>query len=452
MADGCEVLFVDDEQPLRTGVEQWLRLSGVKATTFASAEPVLSSLHAEFEGVLVTDVRLPGMDGLALLREALRRDRDLPVVLLTGHGDVAMAVEAMRDGAYDFLEKPFEPNRLLETVRRACEKRRLVLENRRLRRAVATGAGVEARLLGTSAAITQLRREVLELAAAHVNVVIQGETGSGKELVARCLHDLGPRAAGPFVAVNCGAVPEAIFESEFFGHEAGAFTGAAGRRAGKLEHAHGGTLLLDEVESMPLALQVKLLRVLEERAVERLGSHQRIPADVRTVAATKVDLLQAVQRGTFREDLYYRLAVAQIGVPPLRQRREDIPLLFEYFAAESARAHARAAPPLREGELALLVEHGWPGNVRELRNAAERFALGLGGLRLVPQGPGEVEAPPQRVSLPAQVADFERRAIERVLAQCQGDVTAALAILEIPRRTLNEKMARYGIDRQRFVR
>ena len=458
MPDGVEILFVDDEKPLRIAVEQWLRLAGMKVTAVGDAEAALPLLGPDFAGALVTDVRLPGMDGLALLRATVERDRDLPVVVVTGHGDVSMAVDAMRQGAYDFIEKPFAPDRLIDTLRRACEKRRLVLENRRLRRQVAASAGIEARILGTSAAVARLRREILELAATSVSVVIQGETGTGKELVARCLHDLGPRASRPFVAINCGAIPETIFENEFFGHEAGAFTGAVGRRAGKMEHAHGGTLFLDEIESMAPALQVKVLRALQEKVVERLGSHQAIPVDVRTVVATKSDLLECVRRGTFREDLYYRLAVAQILVPPLRERPDDIPLLFEFFAGEAARAHGRPSPVVGEVEIAALLAHSWPGNVRELRNAAERFALGLGGLKLSASAgePAPSTQDPaiagQGAPLAAQVGEFERRAIERALAACQGDVSAAMQLLDIPRRTLNEKMARYGIDRQRFVR
>ena len=451
MPDSPLVLFIDDEMPVRMAVEQWLGLAGMSVATFAEAETALARLSPAFPGIVVTDLRMPRLGGMDVLRRATDLDRDLPVVLVTGHGDVVQAVEAMRQGAYDFIEKPFAPDRLVDTIRRALEKRRLVLENRRLRRHANGATGVEARLMGTSPAMERLRRDVVDLAGTTINVIIRGETGTGKEVVARCLHDLGPRAGRPFVAVNCGAIPETMFESEFFGHEAGAFTGAAGRRVGKLEHAHGGSVFLDEIESMPQALQVKVLRALQERTIERLGSHQSIPVDLRTIAAAKLDLLDAVRAGSFREDLYYRLAVAEIHIPPLRQRREDIPLLFEFFAAAAARAHGRDPRSPGPDDMARLMAHPWPGNVRELKNAAERFAVGPGGLSL-PGAPAGAE--PDIASGPglaALVGDFERRAIERAFADCQGDVGRVMDMLDLPRRTLNEKMARYGIDRQRFL-
>jgi len=445
----CEVLFVDDEPAVRLAVEQWLGLAGMTVRVFDDARAALPRLDSGFPGVLVSDVRMPGIDGFDLLAQALERDRDLPVVLVTGHGDIEMAVEAMRRGAYDFIEKPFVPDRLVDTIRRACEKRRLVLENRRLRHLAAAGGGIETRLLGNSPAAGRLRQEVLEVAATNVNVVIRGETGTGKEVVARCLHEFSARAGRPFVAVNCAAIPESMFESEFFGHEPGAFTGAAGRRVGRFEHAHGGTLFLDEIESMPAALQVKVLRALQEKTVERLGSHQSVPADVRCVVATKVDLLAAVAAGGFREDLYYRLAVAEIRVPPLRARADDIPLLFEFFSSAAAAAHDRPGRPLGGDDLARLLAHSWPGNVRELKNAAERFAVGLGEPALAT--PSEPEAPPAGGSLAGRVAEFERRAIERAFVAAKGDVVKVMEMLDIPRRTLNEKMARYGIDRQAYT-
>jgi len=449
----ADVLFIDDEMPVRVAVGQWLELAGLRVELFAEAEAALPRLSPDFPGIVVSDVRMPRLGGLDVLGHAMAVDRDLPVVLVTGHGDVAMAVEAMRQGAYDFIEKPFVPERLVDIIRRALEKRALVLENRRLRvRAGAGDGGIAARLLGTSAAMQRLRGEILELAATPLNVVIRGETGTGKELVARCLHDFGPRAARPFVAVNCGAIPETMFESEFFGHEAGAFTGATGRRPGKLEHADGGTVFLDEIESMPAALQVKVLRALQERVIERLGSHASIPVDLRVVAAAKLDLLEAVRGGGFREDLYYRLNVAELHIPPLRRRREDIVLLFEYFAAETARRHGRDPRPLGDGDTARLLAHSWPGNVRELRNAAERFALGVGGVTLPGAAVAAVaETPPPGLSLAALVADYERRTIEAAFAAAQGDVVRVMALLELPRRTLNEKMARYAIDRTRFL-
>ena len=319
-----------------TAVEQWLSLSGFEVQLFSRAEACLAQLPRDFPGVILSDVRMPGLSGLELLAEVQRRDPDLPVILLTGHGDVPMAVEAMRDGAYDFLEKPFSPDALLNSLRRALDKRGLILENRRLHQQADHRAQLESSLLGVSRSLQNLRRQVLDLASLPVNVLIRGETGSGKELVARCLHDFGPRAKKPFVALNCAAIPEQLFEAELFGHESGAFTGAQGKRIGKLEYAHGGTLFLDEIESMPLAQQVKLLRVLQEQKLERLGSNQSIHVDLRIIAATKPDLLEEARAGRFREDLAYRLNVAQLRLPPLRERREDIPLLYEHFAHSAA--------------------------------------------------------------------------------------------------------------------
>jgi two-component system C4-dicarboxylate transport response regulator DctD len=449
------VIFVDDEASVRLAVKQWLRLAGIDVVMCESAREALSKLTTE-DAVLVTDVKMPETDGIELLRIAVQQDSDRPVVLLTGHGDIAMAVEAMRSGAYDFVEKPFEPDHLVETIRRACEKWRLVLENRRLRAQLHGKVGLESRIIGTSPAIDALRRSVLDLASTHVNVVIRGETGTGKELVARCLHDFGQRAAQPFVAVNCGAVPETMFESEFFGHEVGAFTGAVARRIGKFEHANGGTLFLDEVESMPLALQVKTLRALQEHTVERLGSHKSIRVDVRTVAAAKVDLLGAVRAGRFREDLYYRLDVAELHLPSLRERKEDIPLLFEFFASEAASLHGREPRPLTDADLRTLLAHDWPGNVRELKNAAERHAIGIGAgiASAIPVATASAETvdAPVRESLSAQVEQFERACIEQALETCRGDMMATMGLLNLPRRTLNEKMARYRIDRRKFAR
>lgn len=437
------VIVVDDEAPIREAVEQWLSLSGFDVRVYSRAEDCLAQLPEHFPGVIMSDVRMPGISGMELLTRVQALDADLPVILLTGHGDVPMAVDAMREGAYDFLEKPFSPETLLRTLRRALEKRELILENRRLHEQADARTQLDATLLGISPSLQTLRRQVLDLSQLPVNVVIRGETGSGKEMVARCLHDFGPRAHKPFVALNCAAIPEQLFEAELFGHESGAFTGAQGKRIGKLEYADGGTLFLDEIESMPLAQQVKLLRVLQDKKLERLGSNKAIEVDLRIVAATKPDLLEEARAGRFREDLAYRLNVAELRLPPLRERREDLPLLFAHFARMAAQRLGRSAPDLSGPQLSQLLSHDWPGNVRELANAAERQVLGLIPAQMVDAAPGQ--------SLAAQQEAFEAQCLRAALTRHKGDIKAVLEELQLPRRTLNEKMQRHGLLREMFV-
>ena len=443
MPERVPILFIDDEAPMRQAVTQWLELAGFELMVHEDAGSAAAKLSSGFPGIVVTDLKMEGMDGMALLRRAQETDPELPVVVITGHGDVQTAVEAMRLGAYDFIEKPFVPERFLDVVRHASEKRQLVIENRRLRRAV-NDRTLASRIVGTSKAAENLRAAVAELAGTDVSVILYGETGVGKDLVARCLHDFGKRQKGNYVAVNCAAIPETMVESEFFGHEAGAFTSATKPRPGKIEHASGGTLFLDEIDSMPQATQGKLLRVLQERVVERLGSNRSIAVDLRAIAASKIDLRKASEEGRFRSDLYFRLSVIELMVPPLRERKEDIPLLFEYFAGLSAAAHKRELPPLSTATVNLLMAQEWPGNVRELRNAAERYALGLGGF--------SSRAPREETkrSLAEQVEAFERAVIERSLAESGGKISSVMEQLDIPRRTLSEKMARLGLDRQRY--
>lgn len=435
------VIVVDDEAAIRQAIEPWLTLAGFEVQLHSRAEECLAQLPEHFPGVIISDVRMPGMGGLALLAQIQARDKDLPVILLTGHGDVPMAVEAMREGAYDFLEKPFSPQALLDTLRRALEKRQLILENRRLHEQADARTRLEATLLGVSPSLVTLRRQVLELAGMPVNVLIRGETGSGKELVARCLHDFGPRAGKPFVALNCAAIPEQLFEAELFGHETGAFTGAQGKRIGRLEYADGGTVFLDEIESMPLAQQAKLLRVLQDRQLQRLGSNHSITVDVRIIAATKPDLLDEARAGRFREDLAYRLNVAELRLPALRERREDIALLFKHFAQAAAERLGRPTPVPGGAQLGQLLAHDWPGNVRELANAAEREVLGLNQTANEPSGQSLVD----------QQEAFEAQCLRAALTRHKGDIKAVLTELQLPRRTLNEKMQRHGLARDMFL-
>ncbi|MBN1672545.1 MAG: sigma-54-dependent Fis family transcriptional regulator [Kiritimatiellae bacterium] len=450
------IIFVDDETHVRRSVDQTLRLAGYAPVCLGAAEPALEPLFYGWPGIVVTDVKLPRTDGLELMRRVLAVDPDIPVVLVTAHGGVPMAVQAIRDGAYDFIEKPFASDMLVDTVQRALEKRALVLENRGLRLEIAGQGGGESPIKGKSPAIQKLRQTIANVADSDADVLITGETGSGKELVARELHAYSARRKKRLVPVNCGAIPETIMESEMFGHEPGAFTGARDRRIGKFEFADGGTLFLDEIESMPPHLQVKLLRVLQERVIERLGSNSRIAVDVRIIAASKIDLQRACEEERFRRDLFYRLNVVRIHVPPLRERRDDIPLLFQNFLVQSAAQYGRTASPVTPNALRQLMQYDWPGNVRELQNAAERYVL---------QGEQEWLTPvylhshssdrgtpiPQTLSLKEQTHAFEKAVIEQELQRQGGSIRATCEALAIPRKTLYDKMARYNLKRADFA-
>ncbi|MFC0216857.1 two-component system C4-dicarboxylate transport response regulator DctD [Pseudochelatococcus lubricantis] len=432
-----DVLVIEDDEDVRLGCLQALALHNIKAIGYEAVENVPRAPMRDFPGIIVSDINLPGMDGLSYFAQLKDKDPDLPVIMITGHGDIATAVQAMRDGAYDFIEKPFASQHFASVVQRALEKRRLAMEVRRLRRQLAAMGDIESRIVGTSQAIVELRELVQELAAVPTDVMILGETGTGKELIARYLHDLSGRK-GPFVALNCGGLPETLFESEIFGHEAGAFSGATKQRIGKVEYANRGTLFLDEIESMPMSMQVKLLRVLQERVVERLGSNKVIPVDFRVIAATKADLLQLSVEGKFRSDLHFRLNIASIELPPLRNRREDIPLLFEHFVDQAALRLNREPPPIREQVILDLMAHNWPGNVRELRNQAERFLLGL------KSGPGS-EAGSGPISLTAAVESFERSLIQEELKRNNGNISRTAEAMMIAKTTLFDKIRKYDI-------
>ena len=441
-----QVVLIDDDPHLRQALSQTLDLAGLKVLPLADAQGLAARVERDWPGVVVSDIRMPGIDGLQLLEQLHARDNELPVLLITGHGDVPLAVQAMRAGAYDFLEKPFASDALLDSVRRALALRRLVLDNRSLRMALSDRQQLSTRLVGQSAQMTRLREQIGALAGTKADVLILGETGAGKEVVARALHDLSSRRTGPFVAINAGALAESVVESELFGHEPGAFTGAQKRRIGKFEFANGGTLFLDEIESMSLDVQVKLLRLLQERVVERLGGNQQIPLDIRVIAATKEDLRQAADHGRFRADLYYRLNVASLRIPPLRERGEDVLLLFQYYADAAADRHGVLANELQAAQRAMLLRHSWPGNVRELQNAAERFALGL-ELALDNSEPGPVDiGQPLAGGLSDQVEHFERALIAAEMARSHTSVRSLAEALGIPRKTLHDKLRKHGLS------
>ncbi|MGH1461820.1 MAG: sigma-54-dependent transcriptional regulator [Neptuniibacter sp.] len=453
-AEPVHVILIDDEEAIRKATRQWLNLAGMEVEDYPSAEAALEHITPGCDRVIVSDIRMPGMDGMSFAREVQQLDPDLPVLLVTAHGDVSMAVEAMRDGVYDFIEKPVEPDLLIDRIQRASEKRRLVLENRKLHKLLSQGPSLESRMIGQSKPMAALRQQILELCQTPVDIVINGATGTGKELIARCLHDFSNRSEQPFVAVNCGAIPENLFESELFGHEKGAFTGAQEKRIGKIEHAQKGTLFLDEIESMPINFQIKLLRVLQERKLERVGSNKEIELDLWVIAATKENLAEASQEGRFREDLYYRFNVVELHLPKLAHRREDIPQLFEFFARKAALQYERDYNTPDEQDLALLMDYEWPGNVRQLKNIAERYVLGMADSRTIRAilGQGENEEQNGHLqSLSDRVQAFERQIIIHALKRHKGSILAVTEELDLPRRTLNNKMKQYEIHRRDFV-
>jgi len=449
MNDRPRVAFVDDDAELRNANQESLELAGFEVYPFADAESALAFLDADFPGVVVSDIRMPRIDGLELFQRLKALDADLPVILITGHGDVPMAVAALHDGAYDFIAKPYGADRLVQSVSRAAEKRRLVLENRRLRLA-AQSAEESLPLIGqTPATGKPATHHPPHRRHRGGRADRPAKPAAARRSVASLLHEWSSRRSGNFVAVNCGALPESMIESELFGHEAGAFTGAQKKRIGRIEHSSGGTLFLDEIESMPPAAQVRLLRVLEQRTIEPLGSNESRELSLRVVAASKIDLGNPVQRGDFREDLYYRLNVVTVSIPPLRERKEDIPLLFAHFMQRAAARFGIEVPQLSPQVSRYLFQHDWPGNVRELAHFAERLALGLGDV-IAPPATLRIES--GHASLPARLEQYEADLIREALLANAGDVRSTLETLGIPRKTFYDKLQRHGIDRAQYVR
>lgn len=441
MRQPCTVYFVDDEPEVRQAVHQTLVLNGYDVASFSTGKDMLKALSENWPGVIVSDLKMPDMDGMGLLEKVLEFDPELPFILVSGHADIADAVKAMQRGAYDFIEKVFTAEDLRKVVQRALDKRALVLDNRRLR-AELSAQRAQSQLIGRSAAMVELRQTIEYVADTNADVLIHGETGTGKELVAESIHQSSRRKAHRFVPINCGAMPETLFESEVFGHVRGAFTSADKAQMGKMEYANHGTFFLDEIEGMPMNLQVKLLRALQERTIQRLGSNKSVDLDLRVVAATKTDLLAASQRGEFREDLYYRLNVVTLTIPPLRERKEDIPILFQHFHERAQTRHeVDIAPPSTE-LINGLMEHDWPGNVRELQNFAERVAIGLAtGL---PNGAGTTSS----TDLSSRMNAFEKITIEQELVKRGGNITDTYTALGVSRKTLYDKMKKHGLHKR----
>jgi len=443
------ILIIDDEPNIRKTLAGLLEEEGFAAESLASAEEGLARIDKRAPDLLLLDVRLPGIDGIALLERLAKERRRFPVIVLSGHATIDMAVRATRLGAFDFQEKPVDPERLLLTIRHALEIAGLREENRTLR----ARAGAAGKMIGRHPSMRALLGEIARAAPSKGRVLIFGENGSGKELVARAVHEGGTRRDGPFVRVNCAAIPKDLIESELFGHERGAFTGATERRIGKIEAADGGTILLDEVGDMSLETQAKLLRVLESRELERLGGRGMISFDVRVLAATNKDLHDEIAEGRFREDLYYRLAVIPIRVPPLRERASDIPLLAASFLRHFAEENGRRPKTFTGEAIDLLLGYRWPGNVRELRNLVERLVIMTDGDEI---GAGEVgavlgegrERADGRGSLPLRerLERFEVGIIRDALRESGGNVAETARRLRTDRANLHRKMRRFGID------
>jgi len=448
------VLVVDDEENIRLVLRTLLKKNGYEVQVAASAEDALAVLDSFDPDFVLADVRMPGMSGIELCAELGVRSSAATAIVMSAYGSVDLAIEAMKAGAYDYVAKPFKQDEVLLALRKAEERESLRRENRALKEEIRKGHRFDD-MLGKSEAMGALFRTLEKVAEYKTTVLVQGESGTGKELVARALHRLGPRAEKPFVPINCGAIPEALLESELFGHRRGAFTDASADKRGLFEEAHGGTLFLDEIGELPLALQVKLLRALQEGTIRRLGDTKDAQVDVRVIAATVRELKKEVDGGRFREDLYYRLNVLQVTVPPLRDRMEDIPLLVDHFVEQ---CNARLGTDIRGVDAAarkLLLAYGWPGNVRELENLVERAVVLAEGNVLGPDDlPERLREPADPVaqtlgtgelSIKKTTLFIEETLIRRALDKTGGNRTAAAKLLEISHRALLYKIKDYGI-------
>ncbi len=443
MARLMKVAIVDDEEDMRQSVSQWLALSGFDAETYASAEDALKVIGPDWPGVVITDIRMPGMDGMAFLKRLMGIDSGLPVIMITGHGDVPMAVEAMRLGAMDFMEKPFSPDRMTELAKRATQARRTTLDNRALRRDLAEGEKVMGKLIGTSEPMERLREDILDLSQADGHVLIDGETGTGKTLVAHALHATGPRAGKKFVVVSCAALTEEALSAKLFGPvEEGGLP--------LMEEARGGTLCLEDVEALSQSLQARLLQFIND---------QGAPAETRIVAICNTHGEGKTVEDSLRPDLYYRLAALKITLPPLRARGEDILTLFNRMSEQFSDEYGCDVPEVTAQEAAQLLQAPWPGNVRQLINVAERAVLqsrrGSGSIASLLMTDDE-EAGPAAITtegkpLKEYVESFEKMLIDNTMRRHKGSISAVMEELCLPRRTLNEKMAKYGLARADYL-
>ena len=443
MARAMKIAIVDDEQDMRQSISQWLSLSGFDTETYASAEDALKAIGPDWPGVVVSDIKMPGMDGMAFLKRILGLDSGLPVILITGHGDVPMAVEAMRIGAWDFLEKPFNPDKMTDLAKRATQARRMTLDNRALRRELSDGSGMMKKLIGASPVMDRLREDILDLGQADGHVLIDGETGTGKTLVAHALHAVGPRAGRKFTVVSCAAWSEDVLGQRLFGPV------DEGAQLPLVEEARGGTLVLEDVEALPQALQARLLTFINEQ-----GS----PAETRISAICNTHDEGRTVEDALRPDLYFRLAALKIMLPPLRARGEDILTLFNRMAEQFAEEYGCEAPQVTAQEAAQLLQAPWPGNVRQLINVAERAVLqnrrGTGSIASLLMADNEEAGATMTTEgkpLKEYVEAFERMLIDNAMRRHKGSVAAVMDELCLPRRTLNEKMAKYALQRSDYL-
>jgi DNA-binding NtrC family response regulator len=442
MARAMKVAIVDDEADMRQSISQWLALSGFDTETYASAEDALKGIGPEFPGVVVSDIKMPGMDGMALLKRLLSQDSGLPVILITGHGDVPMAVEAMRVGAFDFLEKPFNPDRMTELAKKATQARRMTLDNRALRKELSEGSSLMQKLVGSSPAMERLREDILDIGQADSHVLIDGETGTGKTLVAHALHAVGPRAGRKFMTISCAAWGEAELAAKLFGPtEDGTLP--------LVEETRGGTLCLEDIEDLSNALQARLLAMINEQAM---------PPETRIIAICNEHAPDMTLEAVLRPDLFYRLGAMTIVLPPLRSRGEDILTLFNRMSEHFSEEYGCDAPQVTAQEAAQLLQAPWPGNVRQLVNIAERAVLqnrrGSGSIASLLMADNEASAPALTTEgkpLKDYVEAFERMLIDNTMRRHKGSIVAVMDELCLPRRTLNEKMAKYSLQRGDYV-